>query len=630
MKMYLKTYLKTLECMIDQKSKHINKIQAYDVISFDVFDTLIKRNVVKSQDVYKLVQMVYETKSHKSIDDFIDIRYNAEKELWKSTDKGEFTLENIYRHLENYYGVEVVKELYNIEKHVEQTITQKNYAMFELWNSAKYSKKTIILTSDMYLSTNTIRTILTDCNIIGYDELYVSGEMRGSKANGKLYNFIRNKFVGQSIIHVGDNFRDDYIEAYRRGIRSIHIKEYNRTYLEKKYIKNIADNIAFSLSNNNRLKYKNYWESIGYHVLGPLLVSFSKWLSSAVKKKKISKVVFLARDGYVLKKSFDLLNNDTNLSSEYFYVSRKSALIPNFCTSSNIGEIISKIKFRKVETYSSILKRLGVSNEDGNDFEIKRNDLLSGKYDNFLQKYWNQIIKNSIHQRECMLDYCKNIFENENIAIVDLGWNGTIQESIQELLLTSGMNNHIFGFYFGLNKSKPYMDAFASVNERFDANIVPFTRGIFETIFTADHPTVERYERDSKGVIIPQFCKDSIDKKTTDSINLIHKGALEYVEEFRNLCKELDGLDYISISQQFATSGILNLVCRPRNIDAKMFGSLSFNDTTNRKLVEDELKKGFLRSFVDCDWKIGFLKYHLKLNMPYKEMFIWLNRLRRK
>ena len=44
------------------------KIQRYSVISFDIFDTLIKRNVCIPEDVFDIVQEQFEIKNEKKLD----------------------------------------------------------------------------------------------------------------------------------------------------------------------------------------------------------------------------------------------------------------------------------------------------------------------------------------------------------------------------------------------------------------------------------------------------------------------------------------------------------------------------------------------------------------------------------
>ena len=61
--------------------KIIEKIQKYKYISFDIFDTLIKRNVEKPSDIFSAVNIEYEKIYGCKIDNFEEIRsYSI---IWK-------------------------------------------------------------------------------------------------------------------------------------------------------------------------------------------------------------------------------------------------------------------------------------------------------------------------------------------------------------------------------------------------------------------------------------------------------------------------------------------------------------------------------------------------------------------
>ena len=66
------------------ESKILNKIKNNNNISFDIFDTLIKRNVITPDEVFKLIEIEYNQHNDK-IKNFSKIRkqayYKAKKKL---------------------------------------------------------------------------------------------------------------------------------------------------------------------------------------------------------------------------------------------------------------------------------------------------------------------------------------------------------------------------------------------------------------------------------------------------------------------------------------------------------------------------------------------------------------------
>ena len=82
--------------------------------------------------------------------------------------------------------------------------------MIDILKELKKAKKTVILTSDMYLPKTAIIEILDKCgyNKI-YDEIYVSNDIKKRKDTKEIWPFIKNIYDGKKIIHVGDNNLSD-------------------------------------------------------------------------------------------------------------------------------------------------------------------------------------------------------------------------------------------------------------------------------------------------------------------------------------------------------------------------------------------------------------------------------------
>ena len=59
--------------------KLIKKIDNCEVVSFDIFDTLIKRNCLKPHDIFKIVEFVYNENNNDKVQNFSNLRKLAEK-----------------------------------------------------------------------------------------------------------------------------------------------------------------------------------------------------------------------------------------------------------------------------------------------------------------------------------------------------------------------------------------------------------------------------------------------------------------------------------------------------------------------------------------------------------------------
>ena len=92
--------------------------------------------------------------------------------------------------------------------------------MHEVFEYAKARKKKVVIASDMYLKKETIEAILQKNDYTGYDELFLSSDIKLSKASGHLYEEIirRMQCAPADILHIGDNYHGDYKMPSRLGI----------------------------------------------------------------------------------------------------------------------------------------------------------------------------------------------------------------------------------------------------------------------------------------------------------------------------------------------------------------------------------------------------------------------------
>ena len=193
---------------------------SYDLYSFDIFDTLVTRRVATPSGIFAIMQdMIQETSLPKLIKaNFFDIRINSE-EIARSNhccfyQSREVCFEDIYKTMQKNYSLSdsEISFLMNTEINTEiNNIT----GIAENINKLKYlisNNKRVILVSDMYFNTVILKKILVGIDpVFTHIKVYVSNEFQASKANGNLYEVIKNieDISYQQWLHIGDNFHSD-------------------------------------------------------------------------------------------------------------------------------------------------------------------------------------------------------------------------------------------------------------------------------------------------------------------------------------------------------------------------------------------------------------------------------------
>lgn len=464
------------------KIKHINpdinindikqKILKHDVISFDIFDTLILRPYVKPTDLFEHLEKL------ENLTGFANARIKAEERAREISNEEDITFDEIYNCIEDKY-----KFVKNKELELEQQILQRNNEIYTAFDYAKQNNKKIIITSDMYLSKEFILNILKLKGYTGFDKLYLSSDIKLTKWTGNLYKYILNDLNVESskILHIGDNIDSDIEKAQRIGIDTYFYKKVIDRYIENnkhKPILDFIDNLQKSILigvlaiNTTKNDYnKNYWEKVGYEYGGITCYSYMKWLENQVIKDNINDIMFVARDGYSLKKVFDTFNN--GISTHYIYAPRFLNLICTLDFDNNFDKL--KIILNYYKNKSQNLKK---EFSDSCNFEEALN---------LFNKFKNEIKELSAIEREQYKNYLSiNKINTDATCTVDTySWNFSAQK-----LINCGLEKKVKGYYWQTSKDK---NLSYSAFFREDSKEKVYFRdwNFMELLMTAPEPPIE-------------------------------------------------------------------------------------------------------------------------------------------
>ncbi|MGO4997465.1 HAD hydrolase-like protein [Oribacterium sp. Sow4_G1_1] len=201
-------------------------IKKYGIISFDIFDTLILRNVERPKDLFYLVEKQV---PDKRVVGFHDKRISAEKIARRKLGTKEININDIY----NYLDIDdiVLKEkLKSKEIELELSSCSANPKIKEFFERAICNGNEVIIISDMYLPKEVIEAMLKRCGISGYKKLYVSNSYNANKMTGKLFEIAISELgiSKKNIVHIGDSIKADFLGANKAGIKAVLVHRKNR------------------------------------------------------------------------------------------------------------------------------------------------------------------------------------------------------------------------------------------------------------------------------------------------------------------------------------------------------------------------------------------------------------------
>ena len=202
----------------------LREIPNFDVVSFDAFDTLLIRDVLHPQDIFKLLSN--QAREEYGIQDFYYIRTNLEKEIRELSGKEDISLDEIYTGFASRYPDWPVGTLKSLEIKLENEHIHQNPLAKKMYDCALDAGKQIWIITDMYLPAQTVENILIKCGYVGYEKLYISSVIQKTKMSGNLYRHILDETAvsPSAWLHIGDNLQSDVYVPQTMGITTGYLR----------------------------------------------------------------------------------------------------------------------------------------------------------------------------------------------------------------------------------------------------------------------------------------------------------------------------------------------------------------------------------------------------------------------
>lgn len=534
---------------------------SYDVVSFDVFDTLLLRNLLDARDVFYLTGMKL------GISGFKELRERAEREAVRRKRAGgqglEVTLSEIYEVLGEWQGVDVRTGM-ETELSVERAVCRDNPYWHEVFDSLRAAGKRIVIVTDMYLPRKAVRELLVHCGYrMDQVEVFVSCEEGTGKRDGSLFWLVGQRMgKDKKCIHIGDNRAADVRAAQRAGWSALYYRDVHST---GKYYRHFSKSILYASLVGGILDAQLHsgkvemtaLEEFGFCYYGPLAVGYCGWLAELSSDKKIDKLLFVSRDGYLLREIWE--KHFAAVPSEYVAVSRYAL------TQINVQEGLELFiqqniipQARKHElTMGTLLRRLQLEEMVpllGTGGLREDAALCRKNLDAFLRFLYRHREDISRIYGESVLaaeKYFKGIVGNcDRVCVVDVGWLGTGCLGIHEFLKKHmGWQGEVIGAQTGVECGEQNIE-FLAQNKIFSYAFTPdHNRELYrdhgfglcsvvdEIVFSAPEPSLRRYRLNGEGEPYFEWMQEPVGNRRI--VEEVQEGVRKYADYYCRLMKEL-------------------------------------------------------------------------------------------
>ncbi len=492
------------------------------IYSFDIFDTLVTRDVCQPTDIFFLMESQLANRIGFKIDKFGDLRIKSEKISRRNSLKEEITLDEIYFQMNQKLNLQnqTIEKLKRLEVKLE---IEHSYPIKEnIERLKKYIEQdAAVIISDMYLSKSDICKILLNNDIrINPSKVFVSSEIGLTKRSGRLFEYVAKKLKIdlKDLSHIGDNSTSDYRIPLKMGITSSlysnsHMNRYEKMLIKKNY-KEIANCSRLTRLTKSEGCSNELWNTAS-SVVAPILLGYLNWIKIECEKKQIFQLFFVSRDGELMYKAWTMLFGNSKIKAKYIYGSRYAWYLAGIKTKEEYSRAI-KDGWAKIKTGVSIdscLKTLHFSDEiiseikNRYDWGEQVNEKNLQELIDVLQedKYAEIILKQALTERSLVLEYFRQegVICSSNIAFVDLGWTGKSLETVRDIIIGNGENKEVYGYVLGkrktVEKDLPWFYSWM-----FDGRVPCLQSEVYllETMFAATHGTVVGYKK-SQGSVSP-------------------------------------------------------------------------------------------------------------------------------
>lgn len=429
--------------------------------SFDLFDSLVSRPVKKPAMIFNIIEeggVAYKYIGL-SFFGFKRIRVLAERLARFMSSSEDINLFDIYRVLG--WFLHRPSEVLRREVALELALIKPIRSNVEFLKTLTHCGRVCCIVSDMYLPSSVIGRIIR--KNIGDVDYLVSSKEGKTKASGNLFRVLMGRYLvgAEDIQHFGDNAHSDYRVPRSIGIESVLLPSMDMPgkyrYLYDAFCSRVKDSTFYN---------------VGYSLVGPCALAFASFIAEDARKRKLDRVIFAARDSYLIKEAFDSL--DTGIESVYVRLSRRALYVPSFFVHGDYDKF-----FEGRVSATEFFSRIGVKCPDAY-YNLNPSDNRA-LFVSYLESI--DFLKSAREEYVLLKKYMQDNGFFGSVGFVDLGWRGSLQASISEIL---GEQCNIHGYYFGSIASSDKHTAFYFQNGK------PFSRcsivfqalPVFEFLFT--------------------------------------------------------------------------------------------------------------------------------------------------
>jgi hypothetical protein len=342
-----------------------------------------------------------------------------------------------------------------------------------------------------------------------------------------------------------------------------------------------------------------FWWRFGYATAGPVLAGFALWLRHRFARDGIERAYFLLRDGEIIEQAYALLAGTGGPATALLESSRraytlpalesgKGSLLTQLVASENprpVREFLTRMGLRP-QVYEGDIRAAGFASGDEIASpwameDVARVATLMGR-----PAVARALVDRSREERRLLMAFLREagVLAPGRVALVDIGWNATIQKALTTALDLERHPYSMHGYYLGaLAQAKQEMSAGSTVSGYLFAGGEPAhrvqpvlqLRQLVEFICTTTRGSLKGFRWDDEGRSVPVHGAPDHDPAQAAAHAQLREGALAYVAA---LAQERVMFGFDQVGPDAALRRLARVIQHPSAEEAEMIGDLTHGE----------------------------------------------------
>ncbi|CAN5519034.1 hypothetical protein BH09PSE4_BH09PSE4_01920 [soil metagenome] len=421
-------------------------------LSLDCFDTLLWRIAHAPRDIFAEIDL-----PGGGTEPRMWAEGAARRAAMAAHKSSEVSIEDIYRRLLPGADVAAIADAVANECTLEARHCYAFAPVVALMRQAKARGLHVMIVSDTYLSEIQLRTLIAaaagDETLALIDRLFVSSAYGVGKGGGLFPHVL--KALGtrpETILHVGDNARADQIAPSALGIVTAHFRQFDDAAEHRLRLETVASALIDPATRITVPAYQPHRPALslrtesddafilGHDVMGPVLHGFATWLHEeiATLSQQLGKRVrplFLMRDGHLPLRTYEAMYG-TDTGAAAIEISRFTASAAGHVDAASVKEYVLDALDRA--PIAVVARQLLLREHEFARFTKMKAAEAKPAFRRFVLEagMTRKIVERSAAFAKRVTAHVRaaGVAEGDAVMLVDLGYNGTVQNLIEPVL----------------------------------------------------------------------------------------------------------------------------------------------------------------------------------------------------